>query len=149
MTERIETPPVAEWGKDHWSTLAYAETRIVDHRGLLNNDHMRADPDRHPNLALGAVKASHGFKPTKYPTRLKDRELPDHDDWDCIEDMMREGMIVVTSKEGVDTLLDYPERHLTVALTEKGYEVAAQLRKHKAEGGGWGDFQPRLEEVAA
>lgn len=69
--------PMDKWGKDHWSTLAYVETRIVDHHGKLKEPNMRGrDP--------------------KYPTRLNDgTEVHMHSDYDCVEDMIFAGVITV------------------------------------------------------
>lgn len=64
------------FGKDHWSTFAYIETRCVDHKGVPDRNHMRTDRDRHPalagNMALTIQK--------KYPTLARGCEIPDHDD---------------------------------------------------------------------
>lgn len=64
LAERPAVTP-ATWGRDHWSTLAYIETRIVDHSGVPSREHMRCDPKRHPLLAHDG---SRGGSPS--PTRL-------------------------------------------------------------------------------
>lgn len=87
--------PVEKFGEDHWSTLAYVETRIVDHNGLLAADHMRCHTGRHPMLHA-ARRWSSGSDDMKYPTRLKGGEpLPDHDDYDCIDDLIAAGLLRV------------------------------------------------------
>lgn len=51
---KVEVPrpvPVEMWGKDHWSTFGYIETRCVDHDGVPDREHMRCDTDLHPGLA--------------------------------------------------------------------------------------------------
>lgn len=74
-----ETPvPVAAWGKDHWSTLAYVETRTVDHKGLLDHDHMRCSPGLHPMLhGVGRRKSHSAMPPTEYATRVKGQRTYD------------------------------------------------------------------------
>ena len=73
-----EVVPPTDWGKDHWSTLAFLETAAVDNKGLVQNAHMRAHPRLHPKYA-------HTGSTGEYPTRLKDGfELKDHDDWSCM-----------------------------------------------------------------
>ena len=86
--------PVTEFGKDHWSTLAYIETRIVDHGGLLMADQMRCHSGRHPMLAAARRRSllddSDG---SQYPTQLKNGKLEDHDDYDCADDLIAAGLL--------------------------------------------------------
>jgi hypothetical protein len=100
--------PMERWGKDHWSTFAYVETRIVDHKGKLNADHMRTHANRHPML-LAAKRVGRMFGGgDAYPTRLKRAlplgqvtgdpqpvELPHHDDYDCLDDAIAAGLLTV------------------------------------------------------
>lgn len=67
--------PVEKFGKDHWSTFAYIETRCVDYKGVPDRDHMRCDVDRHPGL----VNRGSGGSNQKYPTILKGARLENHD----------------------------------------------------------------------
>jgi hypothetical protein len=97
--------PIERWGKDHLSTLLYCESRAVDHEGRLDTRHMRAAA-------------------SKYPTRLAGGdELVGHDDYDCIADMEKAGLI-----ENLGTGL-YP----AVRLTPYGWIVAGALRRYRAE----------------
>lgn len=94
MDETRPAIPVALWGKDHWSTFAYIETRIVDHGGMLLHDHMRCDANRHPIL-YSAKRVGLDAPGKQYPTRCKEHitpdqddqfgtwEVHDHDDYDC------------------------------------------------------------------
>jgi hypothetical protein len=154
---------VERFGKDHYSTLLYIETRAVDHKGMLNHDNMRCDADRHPFLAQ-ATKRSLAFPPsaTKYPSFLRGGEhLADHDDYDCADDLVAAGMVTVTMPveddgefrdanghvvrnpesqpfnpkvfTGMDELL--LGRSATWGLTEYGFKVASALRAHRAAGG--------------
>ncbi len=122
------TVPIAQFGKDHWSTLAYIETRCVDHRGIPNRDHMRVDVDRHPQFGNRVSQSSD----QKHPTRLKDGKLPDHDDWDCVDDLIDHGLLE-WGGTGVN-----PVFH----LTETGQKIVGALRKHKAKGGTFANFEP-------
>lgn len=104
-----EQVPMARWGKDHWCTFAYAETRWVDHRGMLDHDHMRCDRQRHP-VFYSAKRRPIAFGTdvdgARYPTRLKTEtpgpdgrwgtvELPGHDDYDCLNDAILAGLLEV------------------------------------------------------
>ncbi len=123
----MEHIPIERWGKDHWSTFAYVETLAVDHQGFAKPEHerMRTNIQSHPHL-IGR------FNPdgSKYPTRLKDGEVTGHDDWDCLDDAVREGLL-----EDIGTGFTR-----CFKLTKYGQEVASALRKHKQEGKNIGEF---------
>lgn len=105
---------VRDWGKDHWSTLLFVETRVVDHGGIIlkNDPHLR------------------GHRPKdleQYPTRLRGGvNLYGHGDWDCIMDMVAEGVV---TQDGAE-----------FQLTDSGWIMAGRLRRWKAEGRGIGNF---------
>jgi hypothetical protein len=123
-----QTISITQFGKDHWSTFAYIEVRCVDNDGKLDKDHLRTDIDIHP-LLIGETKNRFGIDPRKYPTRLKDNvELHNHDDWSCIEDFESIGLLTRTQDD-------------ICRLTERGFIVAGLLRKHKAQGGTFANFQ--------
>lgn len=110
--------PVSAWGKDHWSTFAYLESRTVDFKGVLDFRHMRGQ--------RGVA--------CKYPTFLAlGVELPGHSDWDCLDDIEEAGL-VSNLGSGINPLIQ---------MTEKGYLVAAALRAHKAAGGSFSNFELR------
>lgn len=127
------TIPMDEWGKDHWSTLAYIETRIVDHKGFIDNRHMR-----------GRV--------AEYPTRLANGAIePLHSDYDCAEDMIAEGLLE-GGRLSWDEVMSYPQRdrvrHTHIySLTTKGWKVAEALRAHKGDGGNYAGFTYEGEAV--
>lgn len=75
MSEKIKVP-VENWGKDHYSTLLYIETRVVDYRGIIDTRHMRRSSAGHP-------------------TRLRDGSVTDasHDDFSIIEEFEDEGLV--------------------------------------------------------
>lgn len=119
---------IEQFGRDHWSTFAYLETRIVDHGGIPDRAHMRCHVDRHPLLVGPAGDGS------VHPTRLRGAaRLAHHDDWDCCADLERAGLMI-----NVGTAL-YPR----YALTDRGVGVASRLRQHKASGGSFSDFVPQ------
>lgn len=124
--EKIE---MKRFGRDHWSTLAYIETRCVDHKGVPGLDQMRCNPDEHPGLC------GRGGWSGKYSSKLKDgSQVEGHDDWHCVEDLEREGLL---RWEGTGM-------HPIFVLTDKGWKVAGQLRRHLAEGKGASKFSPEV-----
>jgi hypothetical protein len=142
--------PMERWGKDHWSTLAYLETRIVDYRGKIAHDHMRCHAGRHPAM-LHAKRRGLLFGTgdgSQYPTKLRDGELADHDDYDCIDDMIAAGLVTATMPPAPAATLvtGLVEAELmtraTYALTPLGQAIAGQLRAHKGNGGNWRSFEP-------
>ena len=137
MPSDIPRDPVSpiHFGKDHWSTFGYLETRCVDYKikgsrfASINFAHMRCDPALHPALARGDPMFD---RSKKYPTRLAGGALlENHDDWDCADDLEAAGLI----KLGGTGM--YP----TVQMTKLGLAVASALRAHKASGGQFADFR--------
>ncbi len=125
--------PINEWGKDHWSTLAYLETLAVDGRdgwAIPVNARMRTNEIRHPHLIGTTGIESDALHGSKYPTRLKYGEVKGHDDWDCVDDAIKEGLV-----KDVGTGLNRAYK-----FTKLGKKVIAKLRQHKMDGGNFGDF---------
>lgn len=134
-----------EFGKDHWSLLAYVETRCVDGvQGLaqLERNRMRCNPKSHPLLAARAPwKAEYGSRLRgffAFPDRADAQKaaaagllLLDHDDWDCLDDLQAAGLLEIQS-------LANP----CVQLTARGIAVSASLRAHKMAGGVFANFEP-------
>lgn len=123
--------PFERWGKDHWSTFAYVETRIVDHGGYLDPRHLRG--------CNGDA--------SMYPTRLRGKfgesiHLFGHTDLDCIADAVAAGLLEGGRATQRDH--DYSIKRLTwhYQLTPKGHVVAGRLRAHKADGGQYHGFTP-------
>lgn len=133
--ERASNEPVPTidlFGKDHWSTFAYLEVRCVDYGGVPGRDQMRCHTGRHPFLVGRAGDAS------RYPTRIKgDATLTNHDDWDCASDLEAAGLIANIGT-GVNPVF---------RMTEEGFRVALQLRKHRVAGGKLHDFEPALSRI--
>ena len=143
----MSSTPVEQFGKDHWSMLAYVEQCCVDGRdGLGTIDRRRVRCNQNTNPMLAAVYSSDTAWKLQYSTRLagffdfegrNDPEkaiaaglqLRDHDDWNCLEDLEAAGYVEVLSLvNGV------------VKMTEKGCGVAAKIRAHKAGGGQFASF---------
>lgn len=130
MNKSVEHIPMAKWGKDHWSLLGYVDVRCVDYKGVLCNDHMRTDINKHPLLMSPRVASVYAGSKEKYPTRLKNNEVQhDHDDWDCLDDMEAFGLVEIIS------LING-----FVTLTRLGSELAGLVRAHKAAGGSFATF---------
>jgi len=120
------------WAKDHWSTLAYLETRCVDHKGKIDIRNMRCNISRYPHY-------DHLGRPwnSDWATRLQQdapKETVDsareHCDWDCVEDFLREGLVQWVDKKTP-----------TVKFTNKGFNVVYLVRRHKCNGGNFGEFK--------
>ncbi len=133
--------PISYWGRDHWATFAYIEIRRIDYRGVPDLDHMRVDTNRHPQFANRA-----SFSPGGGPvedgsikgTFLKSgSQLADHDDWDCVDDLIAEDLL-----EWVGTGMNP-----VFVLTKKGWRVISELRQHKASGGQFSQFTTSEEAL--
>ena len=121
MANRTQHDQVIEperWSKDHWSTLLYVETCVVDQAGKLKAIHLRSDG-------------------VKYPTRLTDCQLAGHNDWDCLEDMEKAGLLI-NKGTGYNPIYD---------LTDEGWKLAGLCRRWKAEDKGFINF--RIEAIEA
>ena len=135
--------PMDKWGEDHWSTLAYIETRIVDYDGILDNRHMRTNPRLHRELVgitFGEIQDG-----SAYPTRLKGSKTQiNHDDWSCLEDMVARGLVDAWFYRPDDDSV-FGNATSLCFLTEKGQAIAGQLRIHKGYGRNFSEFAPTLE----
>lgn len=128
-----------DFGKDHWSVLAYAETCAVDSYGRMDVRRLRVNSPKR-----GIASQPYGpndWKPS-YGTRLKDGSIPDpeHDDFDCLDEFEELGLIET------GTLVNP-----FVSFTDLGLKVASELRQHKAKGGQFRDFESETlkQEVVA
>ncbi len=128
----MKTIPVEQFGRDHWSTLAYIECLCVDNDGVPNRERMRCNPKQHPGLAH---HSGTGWQKT-YSTRLAGHTLEKpvqqdgHDDWHCADDLEAAGLIEQIGTGG----------NPAFAMTDKGNEMAARLRAHKTKGGNFDNF---------
>lgn len=140
----MKTVQVLDYGKDHWSLLAYLETLCVDSTkkgvGEIDKRRMRTNEKRHPlhavnlNHGVGAWQAEFGTCLAGYwdtlGRQVSKRQVKGHDDWDCLNDIEKAGLIDVIS-----------EANGFVKLTEKGMKVAGELRAYKAKGGMFSGFR--------
>lgn len=133
--------PMSEWGKDHWSTLAYLETCAVDNLGIIDNRRMRTNPRLHRKL-VGISPMGEIQDGSKYPTIAKSGNIPKHDDWSCLEDAVAASLVEV----------EFTERYhrpfgglvARVKFNENGLKVVAQLREYRSNGGNFGSFAPTV-----
>jgi hypothetical protein len=137
----METTLLTRWGKDHWSLLAYIETLCVDGKdgeGMIDHRRVRCNINTHPLLYQASVVPPEKGKPYEYPTRLKgysedkSKFLREHDDWDCFDDLEKNGLV-----ELIGTLMNP-----LVKMTKIGLAYSAELREHKASGGSFSNFHP-------
>lgn len=120
---------VNDFGKDHWSLLAYIETCCVDSNGKFDLRRIRVNPKTHPQHAVDIL--SDRKWSSNYGTILNGgRVLPDHDDIDCLEDLERLGFIYIKSLVSE-----------VAVLSPMGIIVSNQIRNHKASGGKYSDFK--------
>lgn len=123
-----EKIPMKLWSRDHWSTLAYIETRCVDHGGVPNREHMRTNDEIHPGLSNSLCGVR---DPEKYPTILVDgSKVSDHDDWSCVDDFIEEGLMEWQGT-GINPIF---------VLTKESRRVCNLIREHKQNGGTFGTF---------
>lgn len=154
--------PIDQWGKDHWSTLAYIESRCVDHGGVLKNANMRTHAARHPLfMARGFGTPSDG---SQYPTRYKGGKIANHDDWDCVYDMVQAGLVTILRPQSITLWEVLPGKHgpikyrnrmqtreleVAVKLTDLGHQVAGELRAHLAKQRNYQVFSPSFAPAVA
>lgn len=126
-----ERPDTSQWGKDHWSLLAYCECRAVDHAGVLYLRHIRIN-DTKRGFSNGAYSFTNSWKPT-HGTKLRDGSIPnpDHDDLDVLEELEAAGLVV-----NIATNLNP-----CVTITPTGFQVAHLIRLHGAAGGRYSTFE--------
>ena len=142
------TTPVDQFGRDHWSLLAYLDvccSKGMAGIGQIDRAKLRAHPDRHPLLAhladwndnwgtrlFGLGKDIGVEDPAvSHASGLK---LAQHDDWDCIDDLEEAGYIET-----------FTRANFAVQLTKEGLQAARDLRAHKSAGGQFSNFQREVQ----
>lgn len=128
------------WGKDHWSLLAYIETQIVNAKNTdefasakLDLTRMRVNSEKR-GFTNGVNRMGSVMKwEDSWGTKFKDGEIldPTHDDIDILDELENEGFVKN----------HFTDMNPIVSLTEKGYETCARIRKHKAHGGSFSKFK--------
>lgn len=113
--------PVSQFGKDHWSLLAYLAAMFYSEK-TIGGQQMRCSPDN-PRRHIGGWK-------DEYSTQLRDgSRVSGHDDWDCLWDLEREGFVgVLTGASGI------------FWLTTLGNNTALSIINHRRTGGKMADF---------
>lgn len=161
--------PLELFGEDHWSTLAYAETVMVECAGFQvgydprmrqGRRNYRVMTEQCPRPVRPGSRAMGVVMDNKYSTRLNDGSTVErHDDWHCVQDMVAAGLmgvIDVAQRDGrferrtdaIDADPELVEPKAVLGLTPLGMKIADQLREHKRQGGRWRDFSPKIEEAA-
>lgn len=133
-SDNVRTIPMAEFGKDHWSVLAYVETRCVDHSGVVDLIRMRCNSRRHPglNARRSEVLDQNDDGTYKYPSILAGGKTePEHDDWDCFYDLEAAGLI-----EDIGSGINPVAR-----MRDAGRKMVALIRTWKASGGSFATFK--------
>ena len=126
---------IKQFGKDHWSLLVYVEYRVLNNKGVLDMKHLRI---KNPAITNGLIPIA--WKP-EWGTRLygywnedkstnPELRLPDHDDYDCLDDLEGAGL-VESFGTGINPAF---------LLTKKGAKVCSFLVLHKQEGKHYADF---------
>jgi hypothetical protein len=146
--------PASHWGRDHWTTLAYIETVMTDLAGFQVGSDARMKSNRRnfrimqrdcpkPKRASNSGLAMALVMEPQHATKLKDgQQVPNHDDWACVQDMAAEGLFV----QSADTV----EPGVVLQFSEKGNQVANALREFKRGGGKYADFRwPDVPSVVA
>ena len=127
-----------DFGKDHWSLLAYIETRCVDYKGMLDVAHLRI---RNPAIGSPRLPIGRPAWKSEYGTRLSDyfkedgtedntRQIKNHDDLDCADELEEVGYL-----QNIGTGLNPAYK-----MTKLGNQVASLLRQHKADGKHYATF---------
>lgn len=144
LTERFI--PMGEWGRDHWRQLAYVEAIAVDMGGFqvgfdprmsANRRNFRVmyeqcpKPKRMSNIPADRAMVMR----SEHATRMAGGAQPDphHDDWCCVQDIAAEGLFTV----GPERVQPGEFLH----FSPKGLELVGALRKFKAAGGQYAQFQ--------
>lgn len=123
----MKTVPPQEFGKDHWSLLAYISTC---YEGKLEPARLRDKTRRDWKPEYGTRLAGYFGKTIEENDKTK--LLLDHDDFDCLDDLAAAGFIKDTmTRMGTGI----------VTFTHLGSVVDRMLRVHKEEGKHFSSFR--------
>lgn len=131
---------LTQFGKDHWSLLAYIQTLCVDSQsgiGRINSNRMRTNKHKRPHIGNSCMIAWN----EAWGTRLQgyfecDKvtqptfQLKDHDDWDCLNDLVENKLVDIIS-----------DVNHFITLTDSGKSLSLQLTQHKLNGGQFATFK--------
>lgn len=140
-----EYVPMQFWGKDHWSTLAYIETVMVECAGFQvgtdarmktgrRNSRVMANKCRQPKRP-GKQSSAHCLVMTaEQSTKLNNGQLvTGHDDWSCVQDMAAECLFVQAAHD--------VEPGVVLQFSVLGHEIANALREFKRNKGQYSQFR--------
>ena len=123
-----------DFGKDHWSLLAYIETRCVDYKGILDRLHLRIKNPAAQHPTNKDWKPEYGTRLAGYfkddGTKDETRLLKNHDDLDCQTDLENARYI-----ENMGTGLNP-----ACKMTKLGHQISLLLREHKSNGKHYATF---------
>ena len=154
--------PEAQFGRDHFTSLAYVETVLVvcggflmgaDARMRLGRRHYRVMLQECPRpLRTGLTRPETVVMDREQGSRLHDGTVVvGHDDWHCIQDMAEAGYFMTGKRNSpvqVATAEDI-EPKAWLHLSPRGREVLNALRDFKATGGSYAQFvAPQAAQVA-
>lgn len=124
------------WGKDHWRLLLLLEQWALNGAGGWAHPdptQLRCHPERHPEHVTPQTPAwlpSMGTRLTGYfagqsrdaaMAESTGAQMPDHDDWDCLADLLASGWIQAGSRGAV-------------RFTFEGHAQASRARWHLLQG---------------
>lgn len=147
MTEVADYVPLSNFGRDHWSTLAYADTIIPDHCGFqVGFDGRMRQGRAHFRVMHGQCPTPRRTRPAgvsqsmvmenRYSTPLKDgTTVEGHDDWHCVQDLVDAGLMGIRRGDLIVPLVEDVEPGVDLFLTTLGEKVVTALKRHKADGG--------------
>lgn len=125
-TQAIITPDI--FGTQHWVMILRVEAWVTMNNGEIEKDRMRTNYNKRPPKPLKAIE----WDKLLMATRLNNGTLiDDHDDWDCLEDLINNDFVKV----------EVWKNKKLVSLTEKGFNTFIKLRKHRHEGNKLANFK--------
>lgn len=129
----VDLIPFSNWGRDHWSTLAFIETVMVEKGSFPIMGDARMRSNRRNFRVMPAANAM--CMDLESGSLLADgTTVKGHDDWCCIQDFAAEGLLDKAQEE-----IDIGE---TIKFSDLGISIAHKLREHKIKGGSFGTFKP-------
>lgn len=134
VTDVTPITPVAKWGRDHWGTLLYLESRVVDYAGKIDNNHMRTNARVHRKL-LGDAQIQARMGGEEYPTTLRNGDtIHRHDDWSCTEEMVAHQLVVIRGERNRKPSKVFGGGEVVIELTDLGWRVAHAIRRARGDG---------------
>lgn len=137
--------PMAYWGRDHWSTLAYIDAVMVECSGFQVGRDARMKSNRRNFRVMGQEcpkpkrpgdNVSMFAQPMEreHATKLNNgQQVANHDDWFCVQDMAAEGLF----NQAPDDI----QPGVVLSLSAKGVQTVNLLRDHQRNGGQLAQFR--------